>query len=600
MEDVTARIIVTAESSMAVQGLNNVRKALDDVAEARMKELQLEKARAQFELAEFESARAAEKAYAAEIPLRGAERQLESLKEQHQAHIEMYKTKKQLGELDEKQNRKWTRALKKEAAEVDSLKGKVQELTKAYLPLANAEAGANLTAFNAKQKLDALGNSTENAAKETEKFSWKMAGARMASRLFSMDLGATSNNMIKYGILAAGAASAAKLVKWGFEQMDKAMIEDAELWKRNNENIKETAASWAEARSRQNEALDTIRQYNGQTEISAVDSLKMAKAIKSLRGEFGDLGFEIDEATGRIKNFDKASAALKRKQIEREKTELQNQLAGLAKEREAQEKIRNEAGWSLRDIARAMFGDTAVDRITGKTIKINQFAKGENFMDDWVWGGGDTMTAASNRIAQIQDEMTQKQLRLRELMRLTPEADAEKEAKAREIDASRTFNRRIQEWQTQVKIQLLRNQGLEKEARLLEINARLDKERLGLANDQQRAVFDKMRQEIIDAEMMQRWETPTQHHSLDIAKEFTKYRATAQSAIDANSAEGWRLQTRRLTSADMGDPQKSSAESLKTVVKQGAETNAKLENLTRQVAALTSGGAKITVAARKY
>lgn len=88
--------------------------------------------------------------------------------------------------------------------------------------------------------------------------------------------------------------------------------------------------------------------------------------------------------------------------------------------------------------------------------------------------------------------------------------------------------------------------------------------------------------------------------SAELAQAMNKYRSTAQGAIDANSAEGWRLQTRRLTSADMGDPQKSSAESLKTVVKQGAETNAKLENLTRQVAALTSGGAKITVAARKY
>lgn len=570
MEDVTARIIVTAESSMAVQGLNNVRKALDDVAEARMKELQLEKARAQLELAEFESARAAEKAYAAEIPLRGAERQLESLKEQHQAHIEMYKTKKQLGELDEKQNRKWTRALKKEAAEVDSLKGKVQELTKNYLPLANAEAGANLAAFNAKQKLDALGNSTKNAAKETEKFSWKMAGARIASRMFMMDLGATSNNMIKYGILAAGAASAAKLVKWGFEQMDKAMIEDAELWKRNNENIKETAASWAEARSKQNEALDTIHQYNGQTEISAVDSLKMAKAIKTLRGEFGDLGFEIDESTGKIKNFDKASAALKRKQIEREQSEIRTQLKNLEEERRRQIEVRDTAG---------------VPIWFGGNVRI---------------GGGAQMEAAGKEIDRIGNEMSKLRKRQAELKRLTPEADAEKEAKAREIDASKTFNRRIQEWQTQVKIQLLRNQGLEKEARLLEINARLDKERLGLANDQQRAVFDKMRQELIDAEMMQRWETPTQHHTLDIAKEFTKYRSTAQGAIDANSAEGWRLQTRRLTSADMGDPQKSSAESLKTVVKQGAETNAKLENLTRQVAALTSGGAKITVAARKY
>jgi hypothetical protein len=50
----------------------------------------------------------------------------------------------------------------------------------------------------------------------------------------------------------------------------------------------------------------------------------------------------------------------------------------------------------------------------------------------------------------------------------------------------------------------------------------------------------------------------------------------------------------------MADPQKSSAESLKTVVKQGAETNQKLENLSRQVATLLSGGARVTVATRKY
>ena len=461
MDDITARIIVTAESSMAVQGLNNVRKALDDVAEARMRELQLEKAKAQFELAEFESARAAEKAYAAEIPLRGAERQLEFLKEQHKEHRELYRLKKEEGSLTEKQDKKWRGALKKEAGEMANLQDRIKDLTKEYLPLANAEAAANLAAFNAKQKLDALGQSTEGATKKTEKFSWKLASARMASRLLGMDLGATSNNMIKYGILAAGAASAAKLVKWGFEQMDKAMIEDAELWKRNNENIKETAASWAEARNKQNEALDTIRQYNGQTEISAVDSLKMANAIKSLRGEFGDLGFEIDEATGRIKNFDKASAALKRKQIEREQSEIRAQLKNLEEERRRQIEVRDTAG---------------VPIWFGGNVRI---------------GGGAKMEAAGKEIDRIGNEMIKLRKRQAELKRLTPEADAEKEAKAREIDASKTFNRRIQEWQTQTKIQLLRKRGLEKEARLLEINARLDKERLGLANDQQRAVFDK-------------------------------------------------------------------------------------------------------------
>ena len=86
----------------------------------------------------------------------------------------------------------------------------------------------------------------------------------------------------------------------------------------------------------------------------------------------------------------------------------------------------------------------------------------------------------------------------------------------------------------------------------------------------------------------------------DLAKELNRYRATAQGAIDANSLEGWRLQTRRLTASDMGDPQKSSAESLKRVVAQSEKTNQKLDNISRQVASLVSGGAKVTVAARKY
>lgn len=85
----------------------------------------------------------------------------------------------------------------------------------------------------------------------------------------------------------------------------------------------------------------------------------------------------------------------------------------------------------------------------------------------------------------------------------------------------------------------------------------------------------------------------------DLAKELFKYRSTAQSAIDANSAEGWRLRTRRLT--DPGaNPQLSAANSLKHLEQQITDTNTKLEEMKRELRALTSGGAKITVSAKKY
>lgn len=86
----------------------------------------------------------------------------------------------------------------------------------------------------------------------------------------------------------------------------------------------------------------------------------------------------------------------------------------------------------------------------------------------------------------------------------------------------------------------------------------------------------------------------------DIAKAIFKYRTTAQSAIDANSAEGWRLQSRRIATNAGTDPQLSAATSLKHLEQQITDTNAKLEEMKRELRALTSGGAKITVATRKY
>lgn len=471
MEDVTARIIVTAQSSAAVQGLQNTKKALDDVTNARLKELQVQKAQAQLELAEFESARAAEKAYAAEIPLRGAERQLEFMKENHQQHIELYKTKKALGELDDKGNKKWRRALKKEAGEIALLTDKVQDLTKEYLPLANAEAGANLAAFNAKQKLDGLNQSTDVAIDRTEKFSWKIAGARAASRAFGMDLGAESANMIKYGIIAAGAASAIKLLQMGLEALDKEMIEEAELWKRNNENMKEAAAAWAEQREKQNSALSTLENYHKQSVISAEQSLEMSKAIKTLGGDFTAMGVEIDQATGKIKNFDKANAAYRRNMIEREKAEIQAQLKNLQNERMRQVKIRDTAG---------------VPIWFGGNVRI---------------GGEEKMLAAGKEIDRIANESIKLQRRLAELRRMTPEQDSEQLNKAQAVDAQKAMDDRTKNLKTQIRIQELRNKGLEREAHILEINARLDKERLGLANDQQRAAFDKNRGEIVALEL---------------------------------------------------------------------------------------------------
>lgn len=85
----------------------------------------------------------------------------------------------------------------------------------------------------------------------------------------------------------------------------------------------------------------------------------------------------------------------------------------------------------------------------------------------------------------------------------------------------------------------------------------------------------------------------------DLAQELFKYRSTAQGAIDANSLEGWRMQSRRIAYSST-DPQKESAQSLKHLEQMIATTERTLEAMRHDLNRLVAGGVPLSVKTRKY
>ena len=305
-EDVKARIIVAVESAAAKQKLNEVRLGLADVADERMRDLRIAKAKAANELAEYNSMIAASKAYLAQLKLERAEKQFD-------------KYSKMDGVFPETMKR---------------LSDNVGEARKEYLQLASAESGANLAAFQASETLKQLTynmdnstNATKNAAGATKEYTWRTVAARTASRLFHMDLASTgSPTMMQAGIIAAGAVASIKLMAWGYEKLRDRYREANELQKANTASLKEAWQEREKQNKKQTEALNTLERINKQQRVSADDGYKFVKAIESLGTSFHRLGLKIDPVTGKIQNLSKAQAKLAREQIEAEKRNIEAQI----------------------------------------------------------------------------------------------------------------------------------------------------------------------------------------------------------------------------------------------------------------------------------
>lgn len=320
MEDVNGRIVIAAEAGNSLKSIKSVKKGISEITDSRLNDLKITQAKAKFELAEYRSMIAAQKAYNAEIKLEGAIKRLNF----------------------RKSNGAGGNELERMASQVEELRGN-------YLSLANAESAANLEAYQAKVAVDQLTNSMRNNKRETGKAAsglknfFSGAGARTFGKLARTNVGSGSNmDLFKKGILVAGFMSVLKITKTLMARAYENKIYELKLASDNTNSLFEVAKQNREAAKNRQAAVESLDKYQGVEQLSALDSYEISLQIKKLGANYKDLGLQIDKTTGTIKNYDEFVAKSSRLEINKEISEINSQLRQIKNERQNLNKIVSE------------------------------------------------------------------------------------------------------------------------------------------------------------------------------------------------------------------------------------------------------------------
>ena len=378
MDDIAARIAITVETGKAIRDLDNLRLKLDEVTAAREKDLRvsteagkkmavvnrqrdtgggasssrLSKAAIKEEIAA--STRALQKqreelsAVNKIIEERGtksveelkieqaAARQVTAEYRQQRAELELLRAEQRMSNAN--RNLLAARMNKEDPRRILALSKAASEYKRQWTAAQQVAADAAISAKNAAIAYDGLINPVtkvgDTAKKTTKRFKELTAQqiiARSASRALRMDLGESANPaMFKLGIIAAGAASAVKVLATVLNRMNEDNMYDTELSNRNLQSTLEATKRIQEHISEQKSLIDSIDELQQKERLSNVEKYKMSKLLNQLSGDYAKLGISIDGATGKLNGWDEAFVKMRKEQLqweiylkERDRREIQ-------------------------------------------------------------------------------------------------------------------------------------------------------------------------------------------------------------------------------------------------------------------------------------
>ena len=448
MEDVNARIVIAAESGDSLKSINGVKRGLSEITDSRMRDLKIAQAKSKLELAEYRSAIAAQKAYNAEIKLEGAVKRLN-----------------------------FRRSNGAREKEIQQMEKSVESLRAEYLSLANAEASANLVAYQAKKNLDNLkeslsenSNATASASKNMRQFSTSATVARAAGRLFGIDVSEGVNPaLVKQGIIVAGVVSAFNLLKFAYSSYIGKTRENIALLNRNSASLNEVYERNKKLREQQAESLSYLERMQEKERLSNYERFKTSEILKTLGNDYKALGMQIDISTGKIDKFIQANARLSRRQITSETGDLLRRRIAIESERQAIiSAIRVKP--IVSDVRSKITNGVDPFQNLGLGIFKNiSFATQEDKRD---------LEERTKRLEELRKEYSEINNRLRELKKLNPEAEAAAKLK----DRAQAVSRLIEAENKQFEIQRARNRGDEQGAAWMEKRLELQRQINGLTD----------------------------------------------------------------------------------------------------------------------
>lgn len=439
--------------------------------------------------------------------------------------------------------------------------------------------------------IEQTGKVSEKAAPKIKKFSWAQLATRSAARALKMQLGTGVNpNLIKMGIIAAGAASAVKILQYALTRTSDRMQYQAQIARENTDSMQSAVDRNKELREEQNKTLESLARLNAKEQLSNTDKLDMLKLVTALEKGYNKYGIAIDTATGKITNLQQVQGKITEEQRVKRLKEIELQQKILKEEKKQQKQLVDNMRMHTRTEKTGMFFGYGmeIERDVLFVPTQNDIAKGE---------------AASKRINEIAEEQMKLVAERRKLLKETPLADAEKLENAMLKDKQDKYTQEIKLNEQRLKVQQLRNQGLMKEAKLAEINYQLDKERMNLAG-KEAELFDKNRKARAAAQLAL-WEAQQTKKKEKAQKSanfrelssffrdnLNQYRATTQGAIMSGSVEAMRLRSRQ--TVNVGN--NPAAETAKNTQKQAdllSQMVDKTNEMINKLNQITGSGVKI-------
>ena len=260
-------------------------------------------------------------------------------------------------------------------SDLSDVSDKVEELEGTH------EVKVNVKTSGAEKLPKSIGKAKDEAGGLVDRLKESSDGADMLGDMF---LGAGG----KVEILKKGVESVGKIIAWAFEQADQKMHEATELAQQNAASIAEVTAKREEESKKTLEVINRIQELNNVEKLSNVQKTEMISLLEKMGGSYKNLGLQIDQATGKIKNFDEVSVEVMKQDLQRRIDAKKSEELSLRSVVEQAEIERDNAGasaWWLGGIP-YLFGK---DRIGGKEA---------------IQEAGKTITSANDRIVQLMDE----------------------------------------------------------------------------------------------------------------------------------------------------------------------------------------------------
>lgn len=386
MDDIAARIAITVETGKAIRDLDNLRSKLDEVTAAREKDLRvsteaskkmavvnrqrdtggassprLSKAAIKEEIAA--STRALQKqreelsAVNKIIEERGAKsveelkieqaaaRQVTAEYRQQRAELALLRAEQKYNSANK--NLALAKLNKDDPRRIVALSNAAEEYKRQWTAAQQVAADAAISAKNAAIAYDGLINPVTKVGDAAKKTTKSLKGltaqqiiARSASRALRMDLGEGTNPaMFKLGIIAAGAASAVKVLATILNRMNEDNMYDTELSNRNLQSTLEATKRIQEHISEQKSLVDSIDELQQKERLSNVEKYKMSKLLNQLSGDYAKLGISIDGATGKLNGWDEAFVKMRKEQLQWEISRLERDRREIQANRKEQASI---------------------------------------------------------------------------------------------------------------------------------------------------------------------------------------------------------------------------------------------------------------------